>query len=715
MSSSSSSASLSLSKLKTVDEYLTAFGPELAAKVDEQVRPLYDPASSDGKLVLDLLRKPYAAQADCIRATVQALREFPSVLMVGEMGCGKTLMAAAACDVHFGGRPYRCVIVCPSHLAIKWKRELERTLRDVRTRIFRSTSDLLENREALRKRPAVKEFWIISKDRCKLGGFWKPVYYKRLGGKVCCVDCGLEVRDEYGNARGESYLARTKRVCHDPKCAAPLWGVDPKRSRRYAPVDFIKRYLPDSFQFAIFDEVHQLKGGKTAQGNMLGTLRAVTPTSLMLTGTLAGGYATDVFHLLFRTNPAPLRREGFEFHSPAPFLEKYGVVEHIFRRKADELVNERSRGSKESKSTRVRPGISPAVFSNQLVDRSVFIQLEDLKADLPPLKERVVGLYMDAPLRKAYETLEKEIKDALEKALASGSQHLLSTYLNVLLRYPDHPFGFEPIEDAKQGEVIAVPEELSREAIYRKEDVLVRTVLSELRANRKVWIYAVYTASRDITPRIVEVLARKGVKAQVLRSSVTPEKREEWIERNKGKTDVIISHPKLVEVGMDLIEFPTLVFYETGYSIYTLRQASRRSWRIGQTRPVKIVYLYYKHTIQQAAMDLMGRKLAASLALEGSFSSEGLAAMSQGEDMMTALARSVVKGLRDYQGIETYWKKAQSEGEEEENPPAATPGEAPVFEQPEQPTVITPLIFTPSRPIRRRPTASDNPGQLRLF
>jgi SNF2 family DNA or RNA helicase len=41
-----------------------------------------------------------------------------------------------------------------------------------------------------------------------------------------------------------------------------------------------------------------------------------------------------------------------------------------------------------------------------------------------------------------------------------------------------------------------------------------------------------------------------------------------------------------------------MVFYEIGYSIYTLRQASRRSWRIGQKRQVKIVYLYYKHTIQ---------------------------------------------------------------------------------------------------------------------
>jgi len=50
----------------------------------------------------------------------------------------------------------------------------------------------------------------------------------------------------------------------------------------------------------------------------------------------------------------------------------------------------------------------------------------------------------------------------------------------------------------------------------------------------------------------------------------------------KGGVEVVICHPKLVETGLDLLAFPTLYFYETGYSLHTLRQASRRSWRIGQ-------------------------------------------------------------------------------------------------------------------------------------
>jgi len=40
--------------------------------------------------------------------------------------------------------------------------------------------------------------------------------------------------------------------------------------------------------------------------------------------------------------------------------------------------------------------------------------------------------------------------------------------------------------------------------------------------------------------------------------------------------------PEAGREGIGLLAFPTLYFYETGYSLHTLRQASRRSWRIDQ-------------------------------------------------------------------------------------------------------------------------------------
>ena len=72
---------------------------------------------------------------------------------------------------------------------------------------------------------------------------------------------------------------------------------------------------------------------------------------------------------------------------------------------------------------------------------------------------------------------------------------------------------------------------------------------------------------------------------------------------------MLVCHPRLVQTGLDLIDFPTVCWYETDYSVYTLRQASRRSWRIGQTQPVQVVYLAYRQTLQADALTLVAKKL----------------------------------------------------------------------------------------------------------
>ena len=76
-----------------------------------------------------------------------------------------------------------------------------------------------------------------------------------------------------------------------------------------------------------------------------------------------------------------------------------------------------------------------------------------------------------------------------------------------------------------------------------------------------------------------------------------------------------------------------------------MRQASRRSWRIGQTRPVKVVFMSYKNTLQADALKLVAKKLQSSLAVEGELPEDGLAAYGDdGDDMMMALARKIVSG-----------------------------------------------------------------------
>ena len=114
-------------------------------------------------------------------------------------------------------------------------------------------------------------------------------------------------------------------------------------------------------------------------------------------------------------------------------------------------------------------------------------------------------------------------------------------------------------------------------------------VAKERLEGRRVLVYVTHTGTRDITGRMDDILTRYGFRVAVMKANaVAPDRREAWVaDRVKEGIDVIICHPRLVQTGLDLIDFPTIVWGEVDYSVYVMRQASRRSWRIGQTRPGK--------------------------------------------------------------------------------------------------------------------------------
>ena len=72
--------------------------------------------------------------------------------------------------------------------------------------------------------------------------------------------------------------------------------------------------------------------------------------------------------------------------------------------------------------------------------------------------------------------------------------------------------------------------------------------------------------------------------------------------------------------------------------------------------------------MQEKALQLMGSKLEASLAIEGKFTEEGLVAMTSGEDMTTALAKALVDGL-ETEGIEQIWRKINQKNQNQRTEP----------------------------------------------
>src|SRR5579872_6247522 len=113
--------------IKNLDEYLLAYGGMLGKQAERSLDPLHVPGR-DPLPDLDLLRDPFDAQAHVIEAARKALRRQKALLLVGEMGTGKTIMGVAACHAHAVGRPYRGLVFCPGQLVNKWEREIRETI-----------------------------------------------------------------------------------------------------------------------------------------------------------------------------------------------------------------------------------------------------------------------------------------------------------------------------------------------------------------------------------------------------------------------------------------------------------------------------------------------------------------------------------------------------------------------------------------------------------
>jgi hypothetical protein len=653
---------------------------------------------------------------------VQRWQRARAAAVVGECGTGKTLVALAAMHCHADGRPYTAVAMVPGHLTAKMARETFQTLPRVRVFFIDALRDgagisspygvnevklrhgkivregfhttltdlrLRKNHKTARQRwqqevcsgPAL---FIVGRDRAKLGWFWRHAYEVaqcgRYQGSVVNPDTGCPVyvgedrllASDFGKVRlsevigGAGDEEKDLKVRRRRQRYGPLWQADGKRIRRVAPMEFIGRYLSSFFDYGIGDEVHQLTAGDTAQGNALGTLAACTDRLVVLTGTLLSGYADDLYHLLFRLEAGRMARLGYEWGDAGvrSFAETYGVLEKITTIQPADNACSKARVTTQVKR---RPGASPLLFGKFLMELGAFISLEDISCDLPTYTEEVIGVAMDPPLRAAYRQLEEDVKRALKEH--RGNHSVMSVGLNVLLMYPDRPYevgelwGWEFNEETGRREkfLIGRADDLDREWLQAKERRLLEIIQEEIRAGRCCHVYAVYTQKRDVTRRLESILTREGLRVAVLSASVPTEKREAWFERKlQEKVQVTISHPKIIETGLDLLSHPTLIFYESGYSLHTLRQASRRSWRIGQWQPVRVYYLHYEDTVQTACLRLMGKKLLVSLAMEGKFSGEGLQALDDGDDMLTAMARELVTERGIGEPAAAIWRRIQA-------------------------------------------------------
>ncbi|MFS8581145.1 MAG: hypothetical protein LOD88_14125, partial [Novibacillus thermophilus] len=154
-----------------------------------------------------------------------------------------------------------------------------------------------------------------------------------------------------------------------------------------------------------------------------------------------------------------------------------------------------------------------------------------------------------------------------------------------------------------------------------------------------------FTGYYRTNERVQKVLYRHGISSEILDTKTTPLRRFEWLEEQRRKgTKVLIMNMSLVQVGLDIVNWPTILYYQLNDDINVIRQSSRRGWRLGQSKECRVYFLVNGGTQQfNQFQRLMSRRINAML-VEGRIErSDSLAKYAQ--DDMSHLERDLSKSL----------------------------------------------------------------------
>ena len=417
-------------------------------------------------------------------------------------------------------------------------------------------------------------------------------------------------------------------------------------NRAFPLSSYIKRKYKGRIYGLIVDELHQYNN-KSGQGDAMAELYDTAKKVVGMTATLINGYSSGIFYLRYRMVPSLMKKDGKDYETPTEFDKEYGVIQTTYEEVEPEY-NSNRRTVQSRVSTRLLPGVSPLVYSRFLLEYTSFLSLSDMGKDLPDYEEIPVPLDMPEQVRENYKRAEQVLQKVLKEDRKTANK-LLSTYMNLLTVYPDQPYDQPEIVHPINGNVILTPANAACfDDILPKEEKVLQIVRDKVAAGGRVLVYTSWTRT-DSQQKLLKLLTQAGYRTEILATTVPPNKREEWVEKRvRSGLQVLITNQKCVETGLDLNDFTTLIFYSMGFNLFTLRQASRRSWRINQAAPrVEVYLLYYKDTLQAKAMKLMASKLAVAGIIEGTLSEEGLAAMSDVRDLTSQMAKELSLGIKD--------------------------------------------------------------------
>ncbi|KNE65251.1 hypothetical protein AMAG_10896 [Allomyces macrogynus ATCC 38327] len=372
------------------------------------------------------------------------------------------------------------------------------------------------------------------------------------------------------------------------------------------------------FRTMILDEGHFVKNADSMRYKHLMAINA--PFRLLTTGTPMQNDLQELLALL-------------TFIMPALFASKGDAWQRIFKLKSLEAISAQ-------RIDKVRRIMAPFVLRRKKTQ---------VLGDLPPKHVRVVHCTLEGGQRVLYDELVRASQDAV----SAGAAKQFKNYLMDLRKAAAHPLLFrrrfddatvktmarhlmkeEPYWDANvqyvtedllicsdfelEGMCRKYPKSLGKFALQNEEwmqsakFVQLKEMLREGKANGdRCLIFSQFTMCLDILEAFLTTLGYKYLRLDGTTPVVERQGLVDEFQEN-GEIFVFLLSTKAGGLGLNLTAANTVIIHDLDFNPFNDAQACDRAWRLGQTRPVQVIKLVCKDTIE----DIIYRRQEAKLILD---------------------------------------------------------------------------------------------------
>ncbi|CAH1226693.1 CHD1L [Branchiostoma lanceolatum] len=331
---------------------------------------------------------------------------------------------------------------------------------------------------------------------------------------------------------------------------------------------FLRKF---EWQALVVDEAHRLKN----QNSLLHQTLQEFPIHyhLLLTGTPVQNNMEELFSLLHFVAPSL-----FKQHYMEDFVDRYSAVDNDSSSVRQEL------------HTMLQPFLLRRVKSEVI-------------KDLPKKSEVILYHGLTSLQKKYYKAILMKDIDAFQTNYGPGpSKTRLMNILMQLRKCVNHPYLFDGVEPE--------PFELGEHLIEASGKLfLLDQLLSYLKKRgHKVLVFSQMTRVLDI---LQDYLGYRGYSYERLDGSVRGEERYLAIQKFNQQDDVFVFllSTRAGGQGLNLVSADTVIFMDSDYNPQNDLQAAARAHRIGQTRPVKIIRLIGRSTVEEIILKRAEAKL----------------------------------------------------------------------------------------------------------